>query len=42
MQNANEAGNDNEQIHIYGTEFCPWVITGGGQWVAWVPALMWE
>lgn len=42
MQNADEAGNANEQIHIYGTKFCPWVITGGGQWVAWVPTLMWE
>lgn len=31
MQNANDARNANERIHIYGTKFCLWVISAGGQ-----------
>lgn len=31
MQNADDARNANEQIHIYRTEFCPWVISASGQ-----------
>lgn len=31
MQNADDARNGNEEIHIYGTKFCPWLITRGGQ-----------
>lgn len=31
MQNADDARNANEWVHIYGTKFFPWVITAGGQ-----------
>lgn len=31
MENADDARNANERIHNYGTKFCPWVITAGGQ-----------
>lgn len=31
MQNADDARNANEQIHIYRTKLCPWVTTMGGQ-----------
>lgn len=31
MQNADDAGNANEQIHIYRTEFGPWVMSASGQ-----------
>lgn len=31
MQNADDAGNANERIHIFGIKFCLWVLNADGQ-----------
>lgn len=41
VQNADDAGNANEGIHIYGIKFCPWVGNTDGQEV-YLGAIPWR